>query len=75
MNADDIKPIFVDRPLTEDERELTRWILEHGSSGTDVFVDQLERARVKSVCPCGCASIDFAIEGMPDPPAGYQYTW
>lgn len=70
MSDEEPKPIYVDRSLTDEERELTRWILEHGVPGADAFVAQLERARVKALCPCGCASIDFAIEGMPDPPPG-----
>ena len=70
MSEEETKPILVDRSLTIEERDLTRWILEHGEPGASAFVEQLDRARVKFLCPCGCASIDFAIEGSPDAPIG-----
>jgi hypothetical protein len=65
------KPIPEDRPLTSEERELVRWLLEHGSlrSGSRDFLTQLDQARVVSRCPCGCASIEFSINGQ-IPPVG-----
>jgi hypothetical protein len=36
-------------------------------SRTRAFLSQLERARVASRCPCGCASVDFHVEGQPAP--------
>ena len=64
-------PIREDRPLTVEEEGLVRWLLEHGIPGTDAtsFLPQIDQARVVSRCPCGCASIDFAIVGR-TPPAG-----
>lgn len=62
--------ITVDRPLTDEELTLTRWILENGKPEGAAFLNQLERARVVGHCPCGCASIGFAIEGMPIAPSG-----
>jgi hypothetical protein len=56
-----------DRPLTDEERRLTRWMLEHGTPDAATFLVQLQTARVISRCPCGCASIDFSIAGQPRP--------
>ena len=58
------------RPLTSEEYELTRWILEHGKPKALQFLEQLDRAKVVSGCPCGSASIDFEIEGLGKAPAG-----
>ena len=54
-----------DRPLTEQERSLVRWLLEHGNPDAAEFLPQLDDAWVVSRCGCGCASIDFAIGGVP----------
>ena len=43
-------------------------MLEHGSAEAAQYLTQLESARVVSRCPCGCASVDFAIEGRVPPP-------
>jgi len=57
------------RALTEEERRLVRWMLEHGSPEAKQFLPQLELAQVTSWrCPCGCASINFAIDGRKAPP-------
>ena len=53
------------RPLTEKEKALTKWLLEHGNKDSKKFLAQLEKAQVISECECGCASIDFVIEGFP----------
>ena len=65
-----VSPIRVDRPLTDEERSLIRWILKHGEPEAAGFLEQLDRARVIGLCPCGCASIDFTIDGLPTPPPG-----
>jgi hypothetical protein len=65
-------PIPDDRPLTIDEYQLTRWMLEHGTPEARTFLPQLEQARVVSRCPCGCASIDFAIGGKDRPMGNMQ---
>ena len=54
-----------DRPLTEHERSLVKWLLEHGNPDAAEFLPQLAEAWVVSRCGCGCASIDFAIGGVP----------
>lgn len=56
------------RPLTGEEVRLARWMLEHGDPDAQSFLPQLERARVVSRCPCGCATIDIEVDGHP--PAG-----
>ena len=65
MAEPEYEPIVVDRDLTDEERELTKWMLEHGEERAKEYVTQLDKARVASLCFCGCASIDFAIEGRP----------
>ena len=63
--------VLTTRDLTRAERHLTRWMLEHGEPDALPFLAQLERARVTSWrCPCGCASINFAVEGQPAPAGG-----
>jgi hypothetical protein len=66
-------PIAVEskRPLTESERTLARWMLEHGTSEARSFLPQLERAEATSWrCKCGCASVNLKIDGHPDAPPG-----
>ena len=53
-----------DRPLTEHERSLVKWLLEHGNPDAAEFLPPLAAAWVVSRCPCGCASIGFAISGV-----------
>jgi hypothetical protein len=52
-----------DRPLTPAEHRFVRWLLEHGSNEGKKLLPQLDRARVVSHCSCGCASVDFSIDG------------
>jgi hypothetical protein len=59
-----------DRPLTKQEIDLVRWMLEPGAPRAVEYIAQLERARVIARCYCGCASIDFAVEGLPRPISG-----
>jgi hypothetical protein len=64
----------MNRKLTFAEEQLVRWMLEHGNSDAQPFLPQLEKAYVTpDRCPCGCASIDFAIEGLPAPSGGNAY--
>jgi len=59
------------RPLTDEERHLARWMLEHGTPEAKKFLSQLESAEVTAWrCPCGCASINFQIMGHPEAPPG-----
>lgn len=72
MNEDPPQQPRIDRELTADERELTRWMLENGTLEASEFLEQLKHARVCSVCPCGCASVNFKIEGMEEPTGGLR---
>jgi hypothetical protein len=59
------------RQLTEHERRLVRWMLEHGSPEAAHFLPQLELAEVTPwKCKCGCASIIFQIRGRTEAPPG-----
>ncbi|MBL8300864.1 MAG: hypothetical protein JNN30_21190 [Rhodanobacteraceae bacterium] len=59
------------RPPTDAERRLARYMLEHGEPEGRAFLAQLEAAEVTSwKCPCGCASFNFRIAGHPEAPPG-----
>lgn len=60
------------RSLTEQERALIRWMLEHAISDTAVFLSHLSRAHVVSGCDCGCASVNLQVEGLPPPTGGLK---
>lgn len=69
-----------DRMLSDNERSLIRWLLEHGLPGSEIYVPQIDRIRVVSKCGCGCASVDFSLDGVPlDRTTGLQelsdYCW
>jgi hypothetical protein len=64
------QPIPEDRELTAEEYQITRWLLEHGKEEARQFIEQLEHARIVSRCPCGCASVDFSIDGKPHAAGG-----
>jgi hypothetical protein len=58
------------RELTDEERHLIQWLLEHGEEGARSFLPQLADATVIGRCPCGCVSIDFAVGGRIPPGGG-----
>ena len=61
------------RDLTDEERRITLWMIEHGKGDTSLYKDHLARATVVSACGCGCPSVDFAIDGIaPDREAGME---
>ena len=66
---ENLKPFSEERPLSTEETDLVRWLLQHGIPGieTATFLAQLDQARVVSLCPCGCAGVDFAIAGQSAP--------
>ena len=67
MNTD------ANRPLTETERTLARWMLEHGNADASAFLAQLELAEVTPWrCACGCASFNFEIRGRAPAPPGVR---
>ncbi len=66
-----VRRISMSRPLTSAEEQLVRWMLEHGKPEARAFLSQLERAQVTDWhCPCGCASINFSVQGDPKPSGG-----
>ena len=63
----------MNRALTTDEYRLARWLLERGKPEVLKYLPQLDRARVTPwKCPCGCASIHFAIDGCPASSGGME---
>ena len=60
------KKAAVPRPLTSHERVVTRWAIEHGAGEAEAkarYLAQLDRATVIGECQCGCASLEFAVDG------------
>ena len=51
------------RPLSEKERELLVWLLEHGPIDAVNFLPQLDIIEARSSCNCGCPSIEFERSG------------
>ncbi|MEX1039881.1 MAG: hypothetical protein WDZ51_04585 [Pirellulaceae bacterium] len=59
------------RQLTDQERSLVQWMLEHGSPEAAAFLLQLDQAEVTPwKCGCGCASINFQVRWQPESPPG-----
>jgi hypothetical protein len=50
-----------DRPLSDVERGLIQWLLEHGGANAANYVSQLDQTRVAAQCPCGCPTVDLAV--------------
>ena len=67
------------RALSDDERALVGWMLEHGESNATSFLPQLEQASVSSRCRCGCASVNFSVAGKESSVTGMDilsdYVW
>jgi hypothetical protein len=54
------------RTLTQHERDLVRWLIEHSFVKDAVLLlPQTDRLSVVSRCNCGCPTIDFALDGEP----------
>lgn len=53
--------IAEDRPLSNAENGLVKWLLEHGTEEGRSLLPQLSQARVIARCSCGCASVDFSV--------------
>ena len=69
--TDKVDHAHVNRPLTDAEHALARWMLENGSDEARAFLPQLELAEVTPwKCPCGCASLNFQIKGHPEAAPG-----
>jgi hypothetical protein len=66
-----MKTLEVNRPLTDSERELARFMLVNGTDEATTYLEQLQDAEVTSWrCACGCGSINFKIKGRPEAPPG-----
>lgn len=55
----------LNRPLTQDERDLVRWLVEHSHLNASSLLLQIDRLSVATGCTCGCPTIDFALDGEP----------
>jgi hypothetical protein len=51
------------RPLTGREAEILGFMLSAGFPGDEVLREQAGHAVVVEQCTCGCATIDFGLEG------------
>lgn len=60
------------RPLTQHERDLIRWLLEHSHLDSSRLFPQVDRLSVATRCTCGCPTIDFALDGEPVASKGEQ---
>ena len=61
----------MNRPLTQTEEQLIRWMLEHGKPEARAFLRQLDKAQVTPwKCKCGCASFNLSVEGFSEPSGG-----
>jgi hypothetical protein len=57
-------PIPDIRPLTDHERALLEWLLQHGTPEAKTYLPQLPHITVVSRCPCGCPTINLAVNGQ-----------
>jgi hypothetical protein len=62
----------VQRPLTEQECDLVRWLIEHSHLDSSRLLSQIERLSVAEKCSCGCPTVYFALDGVPVTRKGEQ---
>lgn len=63
----------LNRELTQHERDLIRWLIEHSFvKDANRLLPQVDKLSVVSKCNCGCPTIDFALDGEPVSPKGEQ---
>jgi len=60
------------RPLTQHERDLVLWLLDHSHLDSSRLLPQVDRLSVATKCTCGCPTIDFALDGEPVASKGEQ---
>lgn len=60
------------RSLSQEELTLVIYLLNHGSAEAKPFLAQLAGARVVAHCICGCASVDFSIDGLQSQASGMR---
>ena len=51
----------LDRPITQHEADIIRWLLEHGNPKYLPLASQIGTLRVVSKCTCGCPTVDFDL--------------
>jgi len=51
----------LDRPVTQHEADIIRWLLEHGDPKYLTLASQIDALRVVSKCTCGCPTVDFDL--------------
>jgi len=51
----------LDRPISQHEADIIRWLLEHGDPKHLPLIDQINSLRVASKCTCGCPTVDFDL--------------
>jgi hypothetical protein len=52
------------RPLTQHERDLIRWLLEHSQLEASRYLCQIDKLSVFEKCSCGCPTVYFALDGV-----------
>lgn len=54
------------RKITQDERSMVRWLLEHAATSPDhaKYLETVDTLEVVDRCDCGCPSVDFLKEGQ-----------
>ncbi len=63
----DNAPIPEIRPLTDHERALLEWLLQHSTPEAKTYLSQIPHVTVVSRCPCGCPTIDLAVNSQTAP--------
>ncbi len=62
----------LERPLTPQERDLVRWLVEHSHLDMSHLLPQIDRLSVFEKCSCGCPTVYFALDGVPVARKGEQ---
>jgi len=63
----------LNRALTQHERDLIRWLIEHSFvKDASRLLSQIDRLSVVAKCNCGCPTVDFALDGEPVARKGEQ---
>jgi hypothetical protein len=63
----------MNRPLSSAEKQLVRWMLANGPASAVGFLPQVDLLEVTSwKCQCGCASLQFEMEGCPASTGGMR---
>ena|SRR5271165_2211171 len=60
----------LERPLTQNERDLIRWMIKHADPRAAHLLSQIDRLSVATKCSCGCPTSDFALDGEVVPQKG-----